>query len=133
MQCFCHETCSQHTPFQLPFLFIITMGFDCLFFFFFFKSRPPYQVEKKGGGCVIRGSLLQDRLPVKFKDVKFKDMKFKHESVLRIDTKHSYFSNYFIICLQSVVEIILNCLLFAKKLFMFMHIVLYKEILKNRI
>ena len=70
---------------------------------------------------------------MKFQDVKFKDTKFKHESVLRIDMKHSYFSNYFIICLQSVVEIILNCLLFAKKLFMFMHIVLYKEILKNRI
>ena len=50
---------------------------------FFFKSRPPYQVgikKKKMGvpevGCVGRGSLLQDRLPVKFQDVKFKDPKF---------------------------------------------------------
>ena len=49
------------------------------FFSLFFKSRPPYQVEqkKKGGGCargwcVRRGSLLQDRLPVKFQDVKKK-------------------------------------------------------------
>ena len=64
--------------------------------------------------------MLKHRLPVKFQDVKFKDPKFKHEIFVRIDMKHSYFSNYFIICLQSifsVVEIIiekLNCLLFAK-------------------
>ena len=57
---------------------------------------------------------------MKFQDVKFKDPKFKHELFMRIDMKHSYFSNYFIICLQSIfsiVEIIieqLNCLLFAK-------------------
>ena len=41
--------------------------------------------------------------------VKFKDPKFKHEIFVRIDMKHSYFSNYFIISLQSifyVVEII---------------------------
>ena len=30
------------------------------------------------GWCVRRGSLLQDRLPVKFQDVKFKDPNFKH-------------------------------------------------------
>ena len=64
--------------------------------------------------------MLKHRLPVKFQDVKFKDPKFKHEIFVRIDMKHSYFSNYFIICLQSifsVVEIIiekLNCSLFAK-------------------
>ena len=42
-----------------------------------------------------------------FQDVKFKNPIFKHEIFVRIDMKHSYFSNYFIICLQ------LNCLLFA--------------------
>ena len=44
-------------------------------------------------------------------DVKFKDPKFKHEIFVRIDMKHSYFSNYFIFCLQSffsVVEIIIE-------------------------
>ena len=58
--------------------------------------------------------MLQDHLPVKFQDVKFKDTKFKHEIFVRIDMKHSYFSNYFIICLQSifsVVEIIIELLL----------------------
>ena len=72
----------------------------------FFQERPPYQVgkkKKKGNGCargwcVGRGSLLQDRLPVKFQDVKFKDPKFKHEIFVRIDMKHSYFSN----CLPSI-------------------------------
>ena len=33
---------------------------------------------------ITRGSLLQDRLPVKFKDPKF-----KHEIFVRIDMKHS--------------------------------------------
>ena len=33
---------------------------------------------------------------------KFKDLKFKHEIFVRIDMKHSYFSNYFITCLQSI-------------------------------
>ena len=50
--------------------------------------------------------MLQDRLPVKFKDPKF-----KHEIFVRIDMKHSYFSNYLIISLQSnfsVVEIIIE-------------------------
>ena len=73
--------------------------------FFFFKSRLPYQVEKKGGcvrgWCVRRGSLLQDRLPAKSQHVNFKDPKCKHEIFVRIDMKHSYFSNDFIICLQS--------------------------------
>ena len=52
--------------------------------------------------------MLQDHLPMKFQDVKFKDPKFKHENFVRIDMKHSYFSNYFIICLLSIfrVEII---------------------------
>ena len=49
------------------------------------------------GWCVRRGSLLQDRFPVKFQDVNFKDPKFKLEIFVRIDMKHSYFSNYFII------------------------------------
>ena len=62
--------------------------------------------KKKGGGCargwcVRRESLLQDRLPAKFQDVKFAVPKCKHEIFMRIDMNHSFFSNYFIICLQS--------------------------------
>ena len=55
--------------------------------------------------------MLQDRLPVKFKDPKF-----KHEIFMRIDMKHSYFSiiSLFICNQFSVVEIIMNCLLIAK-------------------
>ena len=45
------------------------------------------------GWCVGRGSLLQDGLPMKLQDVKFKDPKIKHEIFVRIDMKHSYFSN----------------------------------------
>ena len=50
-------------------------------------------LKKKGNGCasgwyVGRGSLLQDGLPVKFKYPKF-----KHDIFVRIDMKHSYFSN----------------------------------------
>ena len=55
--------------------------------------------------------MLQDSLPVMFQDVQFKDPKFKHELFVRRDMKHSYFSNYFIICLPSifsVVEIIIE-------------------------
>ena len=43
---------------------------------------------------VRRGSLLQDRLPVKFQDVKFKDPKFKHEIFVR-NMKHLYFFKLF--------------------------------------
>ena len=46
--------------------------------------------------------MLYDRLHVKFQDVKFTTVpKCKHEIFVRIDMKHSYFSNYyFIICLK---------------------------------
>ena len=57
--------------------------------------------------------MLQDRLPVKFQDVKYTVPKCKHEIFVRIDMKHSYFSNYFIICCNqffSVVEIMFVCL-----------------------
>ena len=45
--------------------------------------------------------LLQGRLPVKFTV-----LKCKHEIFVRIDMKHSYFSNYFIICLQSTFSVV---------------------------
>ena len=48
--------------------------------------------------------MLQDRLPMKFQETKFTVPKCKHEIFVRMDMKHSYFSNYFIICF-SVVEI----------------------------
>ena len=35
-----------------------------------------FSKESARSWCVRRGSLLQDRLPVKFPDVKFKDLKF---------------------------------------------------------
>ena len=67
-----------------------------------------------------------------FKYVKFKDPKF-----MRIDLKHSYFSNYFIICLPSifsVVEIIIELFVVCQNIIMFMHnLLLYKEILKHQI
>ena len=34
--------------------------------------------------------------------VNFNDPKFKNEFFMRTDMKHSYFSNYFIICLQPI-------------------------------
>ena len=40
--------------------------------------------------------------------MKSKDLKFKHEIFVRIDMKHSYFSNYFIICLQSIFFLLLK-------------------------
>ena len=46
-----------------------------------------------------------DRLPVKFQDVMFKDPKF-YEIFMRIDMKHSYFPNDFIICLQSTFSVV---------------------------
>ena len=80
--------------------------------------------RKKGSRCargwsVRRGSLLQDGLPMQFQDVKFKDPTFKHQIFVRMDIKHSYFSNYFIICLQSifsVVEIIIELFVVCQKL-----------------
>ena len=54
-----------------------------------------------------------------FQDVKFKDPKFKHDIFARIDMKHSYFLNYFIIRLQSifsVVEIIIELFVVCQKL-----------------
>ena len=33
-------------------------------------------------------------------------LKCKHEIFVRIDMKHSYFSNYFIICLQSTFSVV---------------------------
>ena len=41
--------------------------------------------------------------------MKFQDVtvpKCKHEIFVRIDMKHSYFSNYFIICLQSIFSVV---------------------------
>ena len=79
-------------------------------YLFIYQELTAILSGKKKGGCargwcVRRGSLLQDRLPVKYP-------KCKHENFVRIDMKHSYFSNYFIICLpsifSSVVEIIIE-------------------------
>ena len=64
------------------------------------------------------GVLLEDHLPVKFKDPKL-----KNENFVRIDMKHSYFSNY-------LFAMFLKLLLFAKILFMFMHNSLYCCIMK---
>ena len=50
--------------------------------------------------------MLQGRLPVKFND-----LKLKKEIFVRIDMKHSYFSNYLFPFFFSIVEIII---LFAK-------------------
>ena len=74
----------------------------------FFQEPTAILSRKEKGGecvrgwCVRRGSLVQDRLPVKFQDVKFTVPKCKHETFVRIDMKHSYFSNYFIVCMQSI-------------------------------
>ena len=38
--------------------------------------------------------------------VKFNDPKFKNEIFVRIDMKHSYFSNYFMIYLQSIFSVV---------------------------
>ena len=43
---------------------------------------------------------------MKFQDVKFEYPKFKHEIFVRMDMKHSYFSNYFIICLPSIISVV---------------------------
>ena len=50
--------------------------------------------------------------------MKFKDSKLKHEIFVRIDMKHSYFSNHFMVCLQSifsVVEIIIELFVVCQK------------------
>ena len=50
----------------------------------------------------------QDGLPVKFQDVKFKYPKFKHEMFVRIDMKHSSFSNFhnlFTIIVEIIIEL----------------------------
>ena len=77
--------------------------FIYLFIYLFIKSQPPYQVEKKvpelgvsEEGFAVRSSTCE------VSRCKFKDPKFKNEIFVRIDTKHSHFSNYFITCLQSV-------------------------------
>ena len=75
----------------------------CNLFFFPSATAIPSRGEN---GCARRGSLQQDRLPVKFQDVKFQDPKFKHEIFMRIDMKHSYFSNCFILCLQSIFSVV---------------------------
>ena len=81
--------------------------------------------------------MLQDGLPVKFKDVKFKDPKFKHEIFMTIDMKHSYFSNYFILCLPSIfsvdeiiIELFLVCQKFNSCSCIIFVLIIYKEILK---
>ena len=51
--------------------------------------------------------------------MKFKDLKFNHKIFVRIHMKHSYFSNYFIVCLQSifsVAEIIIELFVGCQKL-----------------
>ena len=56
---------------------------------------------------------------MKFQDVKFTVPKCKHEIFMRIDIKHSYFSNDLIIC---VAEIIIELFVVYQKL-MFMQII----------
>ena len=69
--------------------------FICYFIYLFIYQEPTNIPSRKKmrwvcatGWCVRRGSLLQD-LPVKFNDPKF-----RNEIFVRIDMKHSYFSNY---------------------------------------
>ena len=38
--------------------------------------------------------------------MKFNNPKLKNEIFVRIDMKHSYFSNYFIICLQLIFSVV---------------------------
>ena len=77
-----------------------------------FSSATAIPSRKKEMGVPVVGvqkrEFAADRLPVKFQDVKFKDPKFKHEIFMRIDMKHSYFSNYFIICLQTIFSVVEN-------------------------
>ena len=66
---------------------------------FFPSATATPSRGKKGNGrargwYVRRGSLLQDRLPVKFQDVKFRYPKFKHEIFMGIDMKNSYIFNF---------------------------------------
>ena len=43
---------------------------------------------------------------VRSSSCEFNDPKFKNENFVGIDVKHSYFSNYFIICLQSIFSVV---------------------------
>ena len=80
------------------------MDYSIVFIYLSRADRHTKSRKKSARGwCVRRENLLQNRFPVKFQDVKIKDPNFKHEIFVRIDMKHSYFSNYFIICLQSTV------------------------------
>ena len=72
--------------------------------------------KRKGNGCgrgwcVRRGSLLQDHLPVKFKDPKF-----KHEIRLKAVILLKLFHNLFAINFFSVVEIIIELFVVCQKL-----------------
>ena len=62
--------------------------------------------------------------------MKFKDPKFKHETFVRIHTKHSYFSNYFI-CLQSIFYVVETvCLPKINSCLCINFVLLYEENLK---
>ena len=87
-----------------------------IFFVLFFKSRPPYQVDKKKRRVCQKREFAARLSSCEF-SMKFQDPNFKHEIFVRIDMKHSHFSNYFIICLQSIfsiVEIIIELFVVAK-------------------
>ena len=74
---------------------------------FLFLQEPTTILSRKnnGGGCArgwcVRREFAARSSPAKFQDVKFAVPKCKYEVFMRIDMNHSFFSNYFIICLQS--------------------------------
>ena len=64
--------------------------------------------------------------------MKFNDPKFKNQISVRIDIKHSYFSNYFIICLQSIETVVVCqkcnlclCIIFVRVIFKVTSLTLY--------
>ena len=69
---------------------------------FFFFQEPTAILSRRIKACqrLVRQKrdFLQDRLPVKFQDVKYP--KFKHEIFVRIDMKHSYFSNILLLAIN---------------------------------
>ena len=81
--------------------FILVLSEHLVFCCYFSRARLPYQVEKKK--WVIQRLMCQKREFAtrssfcEVTNVTFKDPKCKHEIFMRIDMKHSYFSNYFIV------------------------------------
>ena len=85
------------------FLFVCFALF-CFVIYLFIKSQPTYHKKFNEVGVCQRMVCQKREFAVRLSSCEDNDPKLKNETFVRIDMKHSYFSNYLFAMNFSVVE-----------------------------